>query len=138
MINSSSLLTRVCVLWIIFISSFVVMTRSDQNDPLVNYITTADLGDGEREVRMRFGDIIVRETSVSSSTKTDENGVRISLLLRQVSSGEDFLQMIFQIKEVDGFKIKQKLLECEIVNDLGAADQFRSQFESELKNLVLP
>lgn len=37
-----------------------------------NYITTVILSDGEKEVRMRFGDIIVKETSISQEISQGE------------------------------------------------------------------
>ena len=73
MVITSQVLLSLSVFCIVVLSCLVVVTKSDQNEPILNYMTTAELPDGEHEVRMRFGDIIVREASVSDQ---NENGVK--------------------------------------------------------------
>lgn len=81
--------STLCALVVILCSSGIAVTGSNddltisstdviseaalKSDSVVNYIATAVLADGESETRMRFGDIIVREASIS---KKSEAGVR--------------------------------------------------------------
>lgn len=74
--------SSICALVLILCSSGIAVTgyegtvisgTIENPETLVNYITTAVLPDGESETRMRFGDIIVREASI---TKTNQAGVR--------------------------------------------------------------
>jgi len=73
MVDSRRILLSVSALCIISLSSFVVVTSEpdaqNSSSPLVNYIVTSELPDGEHEVRMRFGDIVVKETSVAKNTE---------------------------------------------------------------------
>ena len=41
--------------------------------------------------------------------------------------------MVYKEKDKKGIRRKANLLECEVINDWGAADQFRSHFQNELK-----
>jgi len=41
--------------------------------------------------------------------------------------------MVYKQKEKTGGRRKNHLVECEVINDWGAADQFRSHFQSELR-----
>jgi len=52
-------------------------------------------------------------------------------------SGPDFLQMVFKVKKAKKLHRRDKLVECEVINDWEAADQFRSQFQTELNKFNL-
>lgn len=83
---------NICALVVLLCTSGIAVTGNNDNvvdttvagsnskgaekrnqESLVNYISTAVLPDGESETRMRFGDIIVREASM---TRVNEAGVR--------------------------------------------------------------
>lgn len=81
-----------CVLVLIFCCSCIAVTSSDDvgvsgklPESFANYIITAVLPDGESETRMRFGDILVRESSV-----TKQNGAGIRLVQRLTLSFVSF------------------------------------------------
>lgn len=58
---------------------------------------------------------------------------RKGLLFRQVASGPHLLQLIYKLGKGRGSgKEVMKLVECEIVNDWGSADQFRHRFQEDL------
>lgn len=68
---------------------------------------------------------------------------RKGLLLRQLSSGPHVLQLIFKLGEGRASRKQvMKLLECEMINDWGSADQFRTHFREDLTragtNLPVP
>ncbi|CAL8115534.1 unnamed protein product [Orchesella dallaii] len=131
---------------LLFCFTCIAVTNSDgvqsqtNQKALLNYITKAFLPDGESEIRMRFGDEIVREASI---TKENEAGVRTGLILRQLASGPHLLQLIYKVGEgkASGREI-MTLLECEMINEWGAADQFRNHFREDLRragvNLEVP
>src|SRR5690348_3473747 len=63
-----------------------LMDESIRQEFAENYLATAYLSDGEKEVRMRFGDIIVKETSITSSPVS---GVQTNNATQQNDNSED-------------------------------------------------
>ncbi|XP_035702681.1 uncharacterized protein LOC110850584 isoform X1 [Folsomia candida] len=138
---------KLCLL-VIFCCLSCVVTESDGDSytttDLKNYVATAVLPDGEHEVRMRLGNVLVRETFVTNPTQEGDDEVRRGLMLRQVASGPHFLQLIYKLNygTMTGSK-HRKLVECEVINDWKAGNEFRSQFRRELvaqglQNLGVP
>ncbi|CAL8138605.1 unnamed protein product [Orchesella dallaii] len=129
---------------LLFCCTCDAITNSDgeqsntNQEGLLNYIAISFLPDGESEIHVRFGDAIVQEASF---IKENEAGVRTGLMLRQFALGPYFQKSIYKVEERSGQEIKT-LLECEIINDVDTTDQFRNNFQEELRcagvNLPVP
>ncbi|CAG7834230.1 unnamed protein product, partial [Allacma fusca] len=119
-----------------FVLSFSVVLTEVQ---MLNYIVKGQLPDGEREVRMKFGDVIVKETSISpdsGSLDSQSSQHGLTMMLRQVARGPDFLQLIYKINRRDEV-IKTHLVECEVLQDWESGNEFRNNFQRQLQNLGL-
>ena len=61
-----------CSFFVIVLSE-VENPNSNSNNLMVNYVVTGDLPDGEQELKIKFGDVLLREESITESSSNRQN-----------------------------------------------------------------